>query len=84
MNRVVEPDALLPTCQQLARDILETDPATRNEIKRIIDAGWDTTLAEGMQIELDASRAHSEREVTPEKVAARRAGIQSRGRSQTT
>ena len=84
VNRVVEPDALLPTCRQLARDILETDPATRHEIKRIIDAGWDTTLAEGMQIELDASRAHSEREVTPEKVAARRAGIQSRGRSQTS
>lgn len=84
VNRVVEPDALLPTCRQLARDILDTDPPTRNEIKRIIDAGWDTTLAEGMDIELAASTAHSQREVTPEKVAERRAAIQSRGRQQSS
>jgi len=83
VNRVVDPDALLPTCRQLARDILDTDPPTRNEIKRIIDAGWDTTLAEGMEIELAASAAHSQREVTPEKVAERRAAIQNRGRQQS-
>ncbi len=83
VNRVVEAEALLPTCEQLAQDIVSTDPATRGEIKRIMDAGWDTTLAQGMQIEDQASRAHSKSEVRAEKVAARRADIQSRGRSQT-
>ena len=83
VNRVVAADALLPTCEQLAQDIVSTDPATRGEIKRIMDAGWDTTLAQGMQIEDQASRAHSKSEVRAEKVAARRADIQSRGRSQT-
>lgn len=83
VNRVVAPDALLPTCRKLAADIVSTDPLTRGEIKRIIDAGWHTTLGEGLDIELDASRRHSEREVRPEKVAARRAGIQSRGREQS-
>jgi len=83
VNRVVEPEALMPTCRQLARDILSTDPATRNEIKRIIDAGWHTTLQQGLATELEASHAHGQSEVTPEKVAARRAAIQARGREQS-
>jgi enoyl-CoA hydratase len=82
VNRVVPEEQLLPVCQQLAQDIVSTDPATRNEIKRIMDAGWDATLGEGMQIEDAASRAHSKTEVRAEKVAARRAAIQSRGRNQ--
>ena len=83
VNRVVEPAELLSTCKALARDILTTDPATRSEIRRIMDQGWNATLGEGMAIEQDASRQHSRRELTPEKVAARRKGIQERGRSQS-
>ncbi len=83
VNRVVAPDALLPTCQKLAEDILTTDEPTRREIKRIMDAGWNTTLENGLNLEFEASRAHSRTEVTPEKVAARRASIQSRGRTQS-
>jgi len=82
VNRVVPADQLLGVCQQLARDIVSTDRATRNEIKRIMDAGWDTTLQQGMQIEDAANRAHAKAEVRAEKVAARRADIQSRGRNQ--
>jgi len=83
VNRVVEPDALLQTCRQLARDILSTEPVTRREIKRIMDAGWHATLAQGLATELAASQDHGRREVTPEKVAARRAAIQARGREQS-
>lgn len=83
VNRVVEPDALLATCRQLARDIVSTDPATRTEIKRIMDAGWHATLEQGLAIEQAASETHSRAEVRPEKVAARRAAIQSRGREQS-
>lgn len=83
VNRVVAPEALLPTCQKLAEDILTTDEPTRREIKRIMDAGWNTTLEDGLNLEFEASRAHSQTEVTPEKVAARRASIQSRGRTQS-
>jgi len=83
VNRVVAPEELLPTCRKLAEDIVSTDPVTRREIKRLIDAGWHGTLSDGLATEFEASRLHSEREVTPEKVAARRAGIQSRGRQQS-
>jgi enoyl-CoA hydratase len=83
VNRVVEPADLLPTCTQLAQDILSTDITTRQEIKRIMDLGWHTDLEAGMQIEHQASVAHGKTEVRPEKVAERRAAIQNRGRSQS-
>lgn len=84
VNRVVAEDELLPTCEQLARDILSTDPATRAEIRRIMDLGWHDTLANGLSVEDQASKAHSKREVSADKVAARRAGIQDRGRHQSS
>ena len=84
VNRVVEPDALLSTCTTLAEDILSTDPQTRSEIKRIMDEGWRASLGEGLEIEHQASTAHGRSEVRAEKVAARRAAIQSRGRAQSS
>jgi enoyl-CoA hydratase len=83
VNRVVAPEALLATATGLAQDIVSTDPATRAEILRIMDAGWQSTLADGLAIELDASAAHSRREVSADKVAARRQAIQQRGRNQS-
>jgi enoyl-CoA hydratase len=83
VNRVVPAEELLATARRLATDIVSTDLPTRSEIKRIMDAGWDSTLAEGMQIEDRASRAHSKAQVRADKVAARRADIQQRGRSQS-
>ena len=82
VNRVVEPDALLPTAKNLARDIMSTDIGTRTEIKRIIDAGWEDTLAQGLQIEKHANEGHSEKNVTTGKIASRRSSIQNRGRTQ--
>jgi len=82
VNRVVPGNELLPTCEALARDIISTDRATRDEIKRIMDAGWDTTLAEGLEIESEASRRHDGQEVRPERIAARRTAIFERGRTQ--
>ncbi len=83
LNRVVAPEELLPTCVALARDMISCDPLVLNEIKRIIDAGWETTLAEGMRIEDQASRDHMKR-VSSDEVEARRQGILQRGRQQTS
>jgi enoyl-CoA hydratase len=80
VNRVVTADELMPTCIALARDIADTDPTTRSEIKRIMDLGWSTTLGEGLRLEAEASAAHA---VRPEHVAERRAAIQVRGRAQS-
>ena len=83
VNRVVAPDELLTTCRTLAQDIVSTDPVTRREIKRIMDAGWHTDLEAGLALEQEASERHQRAEVRPEKVAARRAAIQNRGRDQS-
>ena len=82
VNRVVSAEQLLPVCEQLAGDITSTDPATRREIKRIIDAGWQTTLADGLALEGRASSAHDKAEVRADKISERRAAIQNRGRQQ--
>ena len=83
VNRVVSDEALLPTCQQLAMDITSTEPVTRAEIRRIMDEGWHATLAEGMNIEKTANRAHDKSQRPAEQVAGRRQQIQDRGRKQS-
>ena len=83
VNRVVSDEALLPTCQQLAMDITSTEPVTRGEIRRVMDEGWHATLAEGMDIEKTANRAHDKSQRPAEQVAERRQQIQDRGRSQS-
>ncbi len=82
VNRVVAPDQLMPTARALARDIVSTDRTTRTAIKRIMDEGWRASLAEGLAIEQRATQLHARTEQSAEKVAARRAAIQSRGRDQ--
>jgi enoyl-CoA hydratase len=82
VNRVVPPDELLPTCRALAADILSCDPRSVRGIKRVYDEGYATSLAEGLRLEGRASLEHS-RAVRPEEIAARRASIQQRGRTQS-
>src|SRR5262249_40002072 len=82
LNRVVKPEELLPTCGALARDMLSCEPVVLRNYKRVIDEGFAVNFAEGLRVEEKASREHA-RSVTPEAIAARRAGVQDRGRSQT-
>jgi enoyl-CoA hydratase len=82
VNRVVAPEELLPTCRSLARDMLSCDRATLLAVKRVYDEGYRTTLAEGLRLEGRTSVEHA-RAVRPEQVAARRRGLQERGRAQS-
>ena len=82
VNRVVDPDDLLPSARALAQDILSTDRTTREAMLDIMDRGWNTTLAEGLNVEAVANESHSENHVKSEKIAARRHEILRRGRSQ--
>jgi enoyl-CoA hydratase len=81
VNRVVAPEELLPTCRSLARDILSCDARTIRQIKRVYREGWATTLAEGLALEARTSIEHA-RSVSAADVAARRRGVQARGRDQ--
>ena len=82
VNRVVEEQELINVCIELAQDIASTDPATRAEIRRIMDSGWLSTLHDGLRWEKEANRIHSKKHKPEKAVAARRQSIQNRGRSQ--
>lgn len=83
VNRVCDPDDLIPQCRSLARDMLSCDRATLRAIKRVYDEGERTTLGDALRLEARASAEHA-RGVAPEQVAARRRGIQERGRAQSS
>ena len=80
VNRVVPREDLMPTCEALARDMLSCVPEVLFEYKSLIDRGFDLALGDAMTYESEIARRHPNPE--PEVVAARRAGIQRRGRAQ--
>jgi enoyl-CoA hydratase len=81
VNRVVEPEELMPAALKLAADMASIPVETLSLYKKIIDEGYDLPLGEGMSLEQRLSSANN-RTVTPQMVEARRAAIQARGRSQ--
>ena len=82
LNRVVPPEDLLPAAMVLAREIQSCDQAVIREVKRIADEGYETSLREGLRLELIASDEYSARNSPQARVAERRAAIQERGRAQ--
>jgi enoyl-CoA hydratase len=81
VNRVVEPDQLLPQALALAGDIAQCDPDLVRRYKRLIDDGFGLTFSSAMALEAERSRQDNAR-VTAAYVEARRADILRRGRSQ--
>lgn len=83
VNRVVEPDELLPTCRALAADIASCEPDVMLAYKRLIDDGYAMNYADAMVMESERSKQHA-RTVSADDIAARRAGVQARGKTQTS
>jgi enoyl-CoA hydratase len=81
VNRVVEPEDLMPAAMKLAADMASIPVETLSLYKKIIDEGYDLPLGEGMALEQRLSTANN-RTVTPQMVEARREAIQARGRQQ--
>ena len=81
LNRVVAPEALLQSCEAIARDMLSCQPGMLAAYKDVIDRGFEQTLTEGRRIEIEVSRAHS-KSVTPEQIAEVRGRVIRRGRQQ--
>ena len=81
VNRVVSIEKLLPTAQQLARDMASIDPTFLQGYKALIDDGYALPFGDGMALEAQRSSAANSA-VRPEEVEARRLAVQERGRSQ--
>lgn len=81
VNRVVEPEELLPAARKLAADIATADPDMVLAYKKLINDGFALSFGDGMALEHSISSKQN-REVKPEDVERRRAAVQARGRAQ--
>ena len=82
VNRVVEADALLPSCRALAQDMLSLVPGFLADYKRLIDDGYAMNFADAMKLEAEASHAFNST-ADPGAVEARREAVRERGQAQT-
>jgi enoyl-CoA hydratase len=81
VNRVVEPDALIPTCRKLALDMLSCQPDALRGVKQLIDEGSGMPLSEAMAWE-NRLATESAAAMTSEGMAGSRDAVQKRGREQ--
>jgi enoyl-CoA hydratase len=81
VNRVVTPEALLPQSLALAQDMLSALPEMLVAYKRVIDAGYRTTLEHGLRIETEAAKAWANT-LDPAAIEQRREAVRQRGHGQ--
>ncbi len=81
VNRVVEPDELMPAAKQLAADMLSVVPDMLVQYKACIDEGFAEAFGEAMQTELRLARQSSV-DTSAEAIEERRKQVQARGKSQ--
>ena len=82
MNRVVEPEELLPTCRTLAADMASCVPAVLRGYKKLIDDGYGMKLSDAMAMEVERS-VESAKQASAALIAQRRDGVIERGREQS-
>jgi len=83
LARVVPSDQLLPTCRQLAQEMLSCVPGAVEGYKRMIDQGYAINYGDARALELKLSNEHI-RSVSAKDIAERRAAVVARGRAQTS
>lgn len=79
VNRVVEPEELLPVCRALARDMAACVPAILRGYKRLIDVGYGMALPDALAYERRAG-IESARAASSAEIAGRREEVLRRGR----
>lgn len=81
VNRVCDDSDLVPQALATARQIAETLPEALTEVRHMINAGWDTTLADGLALEGRRSKTFND-QVDFGQMSARLEQLKSRGRKQ--
>lgn len=79
INRVLEPEELMPHCQKLAAEICQADALTLKAVHELIDFGVDHGFAAGITEEAKRSAAHKG-DLTPDRLEERRKQVTDRGR----
>jgi enoyl-CoA hydratase len=83
INRVVAPEDLLTVCRKLAEDMLSVVPQCLPAYKQLINDGFAQSFGEALKTELKFSGERN-KNVDSSAIEERRAGIQSRGKQQTS
>ncbi len=81
VNRVVNPQDLLPTARQLAQDMASMDPVMQRNYKALINDGFALPFGEAMALEA-ARSTQMNGQVSADEVEARRREVMDRGRGQ--
>lgn len=81
VNRVVSPEALLPTCYSIAEDIISCPQEMIRKYKKLIDDGFQMAFGDALELERKTNYEHFQT-VKAETIAERRAGVIKRGREQ--
>jgi enoyl-CoA hydratase len=82
VNHVVPHDELVPTAQQLARDVASNDAAAVQRLMRTYSEGSEMTAGEAWALEARVAADWQRQAFDPEEVARRREAITERGRTQ--
>ncbi|MDP2800333.1 MAG: enoyl-CoA hydratase [Phreatobacter sp.] len=80
VSRTVPPGDLMAEVLALAGEIAEVDAGFLADYKRLMNEGYDLPFGEAMALEAEWSRRHNSA-LAPNDLAARREGVQSKGRS---
>jgi len=83
VNRVVAAEELLPTCIQLAKDMLSLEPAMLLSYKRLLDDGYALPFGAALALESTVAVAHNA-DLDPAAIEERRRAVLERGRAQST
>ena len=83
VSHVVPPEELLALARRIANDMLSTAPGMLANVKRVIDAGFEQTLEDGLEIERELCAAHFSDESPFSEIGDRYAGVRARGREQS-
>ncbi|OYU96693.1 MAG: enoyl-CoA hydratase [Burkholderiales bacterium PBB5] len=80
VNRVLQPDELLPAARQLALDMLGTLPEMLTRYKAVINDGYAQAFGDALALEKTRARAFNG-QVAADDVEARREAVRARNRS---
>lgn len=79
LNRVLEPEELMPHCLKLAQEICAADDLTLKTVHHLINFGVENGLGAGLAEEAKLSAAHKG-DLAPETLEQRRQAVTDRGR----
>lgn len=83
VNRVVPAEELVPTALSLARDMASCDQPTLRTYKRLVNQGYEMSLGDALTLEM-TTNGLSAGNATSDLIGQRVAGVQARGRTQTS